>query len=193
MTQDERTNDTILSTEPEVTEPPKKVRLNEEERGRVKSTLIITGVLFLAVIAVLVVGIVYGTHSQKQEAARAPRESTPTFYGALAEEDIKQDDITVAVTQLYYTAENGMMADFTLFNNRATAEKITKVIVTLYNGEDVQLAKAESAGMPGDFILAASGGEKELTVYIKPEYVSVIDDSLETIKYEVTVQYETVD
>ena len=56
MTQDERTNDTILSTEPEVTEPPKKVRLNEEERGRVKSTLIITGVLFLAVIAVFGVG-----------------------------------------------------------------------------------------------------------------------------------------
>ena len=167
-----------------------KPKVTPEERKKIISFAVTAGISLLVVVIVLVIGAVFGNIMRKKDAAKDPRESTPTFYGALETEDWEDGKITSAVTQAYYTAENGMMVTIEFGNALNTDEHISKVAITLKNGKDVQIAKAQSASMKADFVVPA-GGTNQITMYIKPEYVSVTDDSLETLKYEITIDYET--
>lgn len=161
------------------------------KRKQIKSTILVAGISLLVVVAVLVVGAVSGAIAQKDLAMREPRESTPTFYGSLEDEELKEEKILSMITEAYYTVENGMMVTVGFSNNLDTDEHISKVVVAIYTEQDVEIAKAQSAGMSEDFVVV-SGGTNEVTMYIKPEYVSITDDPLETIRYEITIDHETV-
>lgn len=167
-----------------------KVKMTSEERKKVRFSAITAGISLLVVVAVFVVGAIYGSREQKDQAARAPRESTPTFYGSLEQEDLEEGKITSVITQAYYTVENGMMVTIGFSNDMDTDEHISRVIVALYTQEDTEIAKAASASMRSDFIVSA-GGTNEVTMYIKPDYVSVTDDPLQKLRYEITVEHET--
>ena len=95
------------------------------------------------------------------------------------------------ITEAYYTVENGMMVTVGFSNNLDTDEHISKVIVAIYNEKDAQLAKAQSESMSENFVVVA-GGTNEVTMYIKPEYVSITDDPIETLRYDITIDHETV-
>ncbi len=161
------------------------------QRKQIKSTILIAGISLLVVVAVLVVGAISGSVAQKDLAAREPRESTPTFYGSLDDEELKEEKILSMITEAYYTVEDGMMVTVGFSNNLDTDEHISKVVIAIYTEQDAEIAKAQSAGMSEDFVVV-SGGTNEVTMYIKPEYVSITDDPLETIRYEITIDHETV-
>ena len=167
-----------------------KPKATAEERRKIVTFSITTGVSLLLVVIVLVVGAVFGNFTQKKNAALEPREATPTFYGALESEGWEEGKITSAVTEAYYTAENGMMVTIAFGNALETDEHISKVAITITTEEDVQIAKAQSASIKDDFVVAA-GETNEIRMYIKPEYVFITDDPLEVLKYEITVEYET--
>lgn len=169
----------------------KKTKMSPEERKKVRSFALTAGISLLVVAAVFAVGAVVGSRVQKEEAAREPREETPVFSATLEEDERKENDITSAITEAYYTASNGMMVTIEFFNDTDTDEHISKVIVTLCTEEGDVIAKAQSAGMKSDFAVPA-GGTNEITMYIKPEYVSITDDLLETLQYEITVEHEAV-
>lgn len=169
----------------------KKTKMSLEERKKVRSFALTAGISLLVVAAVFAVGAVVGSRVQKEEAAREPREETPVFSAALEEDERKENDITSAITEAYYTASNGMMVTIEFFNDTDTDEHISKVIATLCTEEGDVIAKAQSVGMKSDFAVPA-GGTNEITMYIKPEYVSITDDLLETLQYEITVEHEAV-
>ncbi len=169
----------------------KKTKMSLEERKKVRYFALTAGISLLVVAAVFAVGAVVGSRVQKEEAAREPREETPVFSAALEEDERKENDITSAITEAYYTASNGMMVTIEFFNDTDTDEHISKVIATLCTEEGDVIAKAQSAGMKSDFAVPA-GGTNEITMYIKPEYVSITDDLLETLQYEITVEHEAV-
>lgn len=167
-----------------------KEKLAPEDRKKMWLFALIAGIALLAVVTVLVVGILYSAGVKKEEAARAPRDTSPIFTASLAEKDREEGKITSAIIEAYYTVENGMMVTIEFANDTKTDEHISKVVVTIWNEKEVQIAKAQSAGMKLDFVVSA-GDTNEITMYIKPEYVSVTDDPLKTIKYEITVEHET--
>ena len=145
----------------------------------------------LAVVAVLLIGVISGGITKRELAMREPRESTPTFYGSLNNEELEEKKIVSMITEAYYTKEDGLMVTVGFSNNLDTEERITKVVVEIYSEQDAEIAKAQSESMSVDFTVV-SGGTNEVTMYIKPEYVSITDDPLETIRYEITIDHETV-
>ncbi len=167
-----------------------KPAITPEERKKILSFAVTIGVSLLVVVGVLVIGIVFGNITRKKTAAQEPRESTPTFYQELATEGWQPDKITSAITEAYYTLENGLMVTITFGNALDTDEHISKVVVAIYTENDVQIAKAQSESMKADFVVEA-GGTNKITMYIKPEFVSIADDPLETLQYEITVDHET--
>ncbi len=164
-----------------------KLEVTTEDRKQIKSTILVAGISLLVVAAVLVVGVIFATAPQKDD----PRKSTPTFYGSLDEEDLKEEKIVSMITEAYYTVENGMMVTIGFSNNLDTDEHISKVVIAIYTEKDAELAKAQSESMKEDFVVVA-GGTNEIKMYIKPEYVSITDDPLETLRYEITIDHETV-
>lgn len=167
-----------------------KKKITPEERKKIVSFGITAGVSLLVVVIVLVIGAVFGNAMRQKSAAQEPRESTPTFYGTLETEDWEEGKITSAVIEAYYTAEHGMMVTIEFGNALETDEHISKVLISLKNEKDFQIARAQSASMKADFVVPA-GGTNQITMYIKPEYVFVKDDPLETLDYEITIDYET--
>ena len=168
-----------------------KSEIEVAQRKQVKATALIVGVALLAVVAVLLIGVISGGITKRELAMREPRESTPTFYGSLNNEELEEKKIVSMITEAYYTKEDGLMVTVGFSNNLDTEERITKVVVEIYSEQDAEIAKAQSESMSVDFTVV-SGGTNEVTMYIKPEYVSITDDPLETIRYEITIDHETV-
>ncbi len=164
-----------------------KPEMTVAERKQVKSTVLTAGIAVLVVVAVLVTGAIVGSIAKKDE----PREGTPTFYGSLDDEDLKEEKIISMIAEAYYTVENGMMVTVGFSNNLDTDEHISRVVVAIYNEQDAEIAKAQSESMSADFVVVA-GGTNEVTMYIEPEYVSITDDPLEKLSYEITIDHETV-
>ncbi len=176
----------------QVLEPVVETKSEEmptEDRKRLNLIGITIGISILIVALVLVVGVISGIQSQKQEAAQAPRESTPTFYGVLEEADIQADTITSVLTEAYYTAENGMWVTVEFYNDTDSDQHVSKATITLYNEAGGEIAKAATAGIDGDY-LVGTGESNDLKVYFKPEFVSITDDPLSTIRCEITVEHE---
>ena len=167
----------------------KEQEVPTEEKKRLQLLGITIGISVLIVALVLVVGVISGVQTQKQEEAQAPRASTPTFYGAMEDEDIEEDMITSVLTEAYYTAENGMWVTVEFYNDTEYDQHISKATIALYNENDGEIAKAATAGIDGDY-LVGSGESNELRVYFKPEYVSITDDPLTTIRCEITIEHE---
>lgn len=177
-----------------------QIQLSDEQKSEIEVALarrkreiaLIAGIILLAVVVVLVIGVISGSIAKRELAMREPRESTPTFYGSLEDEELEEKKISSMITEAYYTKENGMMVTIGFSNNLDTEERITKVVVVIYSEQDTEIAKAQSESMSADFTVV-SGGTNEVTMYIKPEYVSIADDPLETIRYEITIEHETVE
>lgn len=159
----------------------------EEVRKHIKSTVLVAGIALFVVAAVLVVGAISGSVAKKDD----PRESTPTFYGSLDDEDLKEEKIVSMITEAYYTVENGMMVTVGFSNNLDTDEHISKVVVAIYTEQGKEIAKAQSESMKEDFVVVA-GGTNEVTMYFEPEYVSIKDDPLKTLSYEISIDHKTV-
>ncbi len=168
-----------------------KSEIEVAQRKQIKATALIVGVALLAVVAVFVIGAISGGVAKRELAMREPRESTPTFYGSLENDELEEKKISSMITEAYYTKEDGMMVTVGFSNNLDTEERITKVVVEIYSEQDAEIAKAQSESMSAEFTVV-SGGTNEVTMYIKPEYVSIKDDPLETIRYEITIEHETV-
>ena len=164
-----------------------KLQVTTEDRKQIKSTILMAGIALVVVAAVLAAGVIFANTPKKED----PRKSTPTFYGSLDEEDLKEKKIVSMITKAYYTVENGMMVTIGFSNNLDTDEHISKVVVAIYTEKDAELAKAQSESMKEDFVVVA-GGTNEVTLYIKPQYVSITDDPLEKLSYEITIDHETV-
>lgn len=165
-------------------------KLSAEERKRVRALALTAGVSLFIVVAVLVVGILFGNRAKKEREAREVREDSPVFTASLDEKDKVTGKITSAVTEVYYTVENGMMVTVEFYNGLETDEHISRVVITLSTEADAVIAKAATAGMKSDFVVPA-GETNAITMHIKPEYVSITDDPLETLTYEITVDHET--
>ena len=108
------------------------------------------------------------------------------FYDASAEPEMKDDGITAAVNQVYYTKGGHLCVYLTLGNGADKAMRLDTLEVKISNGETKALIASGYTAAVDDTYAVPANGTNTYTFYIKPEHVKITDDTLETITYEIT-------
>ena len=152
-------------------------------------------ILSVVLVIVLVVGVFIGggvlsemqyqADLKKEEAQKIRTDFTQRYIEA---PELVEDSVESGVTTLYYSQENGMWLGVTIVNGTDFDVDITKVAAVVKNSEDEQIASGSSKTKKWSVI---AGESKEFTVYFPPEYVKIVDDTLETVSIDLTVEHET--
>lgn len=152
-----------------------------------RKDLLVMGIILLVLL--IGVGVVLGINIAKsnKELLYEMSDDTPGyFYDAEATPELKDDGITAAVNQVYYTNGGHLCVYMTLGNGGDKAIRLDTLEVKISNGETKELvASGYTAGVDDAYTVPA-GGTNTYTFYIKPEHVKIADDTLETITYEIT-------
>ena len=144
-----------------------------------------------AILAVLIIGcgIVLGINiskSNKELLYERDEENTGYFYDNDAEPEMKDDGITAAVNQAYYTKGGHLCVYMTLGNGADKPMRLDTLEVKISNGETKDLIASGYTAEVDDSYTVPAKGTNTYTFYIKPEHVKIVDDTLETITYEIT-------
>ncbi len=112
-------------------------------------------------------------------------ENTGYFYDE-EKPALKSDGITAAVNELYYTKGGYLCVNMTLGNGTGKDTGLDSLEIAIYNGDTEELiAGGFSDDISEEFIIA-DGRYEEYTIYIQPDDVSISNDTLSVISYEVT-------
>ena len=155
----------------------------KEKRG----DLLVMGIILLAVL--IGAGVLLGINIAKsnKELSYEMSEDTPGyFYDGEATPELKDDGITAAVNQAYYTNGGHLCVYMTLGNGADKAIRLDTLEVKISNGNTEQLIASGYTKDVDDTYVVPAGGTNTYTFYIKPEHVKIADDTLETISYEIT-------
>lgn len=144
-----------------------------------------------AILLVLIIGcgVVLGINiskSNKELLYERDENNAGYFYDADAAPEMKDDGITAAVNQAYYT-KGGHLCVFMTFGNGADKPmSLDTLEVKISDGETKDLiASGYTAAVDESYTIPANG-TNTYTFYIKPEHVKITDNTLETITYEIT-------
>ncbi len=152
-----------------------------------RKDLLVMGIILLVVL--IGAGVLLGINITRsnRELSYEMSENTPGyFYDAEATPELKDDGITAAVNQVYYTNGGHLCVYMTLGNGGDKAIRLDTLEVKISNGKTKELvASGYTAGVDDSYTVPA-GGTNTYTFYIKPEHVKITDDTLETITYEIT-------
>lgn len=155
----------------------------KEKRGE----LLVMGIILLAVL--IGAGVLLGINIAKSNKALSYEMSEDTpgyFYDGEATPELKDDGITAAVNQAYYTNGGHLCVYMTLGNGADKAIRLDTLEVKISNGNTEQLIASGYTKDVDDTYVVPAGGTNTYTFYIKPEHVKIADDTLETISYEIT-------
>lgn len=107
------------------------------------------------------------------------------FYVEDATPEMRDDGVTAAVSEVYYTKGGYLCVKLVLGNGTAEGQMLTALEVTLINGDEQEVAGGY-AETPGELVIAA-GGTDTYTFYISPEHITLQDDPLTALGYTVNV------
>ena len=149
--------------------------------------LLVMGAILLALI--IGCGVVLGINiskSNKELLYERDEESVGYFYDAHAAPEMKDDGITAAVNQAYYTKGGHLCVYMTLGNGADKPMSLDTLEVKISNGETKALIASGYTAAVDDTYTVPANGTNTYTFYIRPEHVKITDDTLETITYEIT-------
>lgn len=148
-------------------------------------------IVMLVALGVIVVGCIVALALQFVEAAEeegyARNESFSTYFvDEEAAPELADDGITAAVNQVYYTNKGYLCVSMTLGNGMETEQVMDSIQVKILNEEDELVASGYTDKVNQKFSIPA-GGTTAYTFYISPEHVSITDDPLTTISYDIEI------
>lgn len=149
--------------------------------------LLVMGIILLVIL--IGIGVALGTsiHKANVELSYEMSEDTPGyFYDGEATPELKDDGITAAVNEVYYTNGGHLCVHMTLGNGADKAMRLDTLEVKISNGDSEALVASGYTAEVDDTYTVPAGGTNTYTFYIKPEHVKIADDTLETISYEIT-------
>lgn len=154
----------------------------------------------VALVAVLLVGLFigFGVFFQKQydkelaeQEGKESKEGMTYFTADQTEPEKKADELTSLITEACYTNDGSLKVDLCFANGMEKDQHLTSVAVEIRNGEGKVVAKGYSDDISKTYRIPA-GGTETLILYVSPEYVTIKDDSLATLSYDVTTRYEPI-
>ena len=155
----------------------------KEKRG----DLLVMGIILLVVI--IGAGVMLGlniANSNKELSYEMSEETPGYFYDGEATPELKDDGITAAVNEAYYTNGGHLCVYMTLGNGADKPMRLDTLEVKISNGNTEELIASGYTADVDDAYIVPAGGTNTYTFYIKPEHVKIADDTLETISYEIT-------
>lgn len=153
-----------------------------------RDTWITVGVLGLIVVACggLLAWQIY-TDTKNEEYEKSDT-NTAEFLDDSAQPELSEDGLTAAVNQVYYTKGGYLCVRMTLGNGSDKPQHMSSLLVKLLNTEsEEQIASGYTENISKKYTVPA-GGFNEYTFYISPEFVSLKDDPLSGITYEITCE-----
>ena len=166
-------------------------RLAKEEKKAApkekRTDLLMMGIILLVVLIVGGVSIGRSIAKSNEEMSYEMSENTPGyFYDGEATPELKDDGITAAVNELYYTNGGHLCVHMTLGNGADKAMRLDTLEVKISSGDSEALIASGYTAEIDDSYTVPADGTNTYTFYIKPEHVKIADDTLETITYEIT-------
>ncbi len=152
-----------------------------------RKDLLVMGIILLILLIGMGVVLAINISKANKELLYEMSENTPGyFYDAEATPELSDDGITAAVNQVYYTNGGHLCVHMTLGNGTDKAIQMDALEVKISNGETEALIASGYTASIDDSYTVPADGTNTYTFYIKPEHVKIADDTLETIKYEIT-------
>lgn len=149
--------------------------------------LLVMGIILLLIVIGCGIALGVSINKANKELLYEMSENTPGyFYDAEATPELKDDGITAAVNQAYYTNGGHLCVYMTLGNGADKAIRLDTLEVKISNGDTEELIASGYTENVDDTYTVPAGGTNTYTFYIKPEHVKIADATLETISYEIT-------
>ncbi len=148
--------------------------------------LLVMGIITLVIL--IGVGVALGVNIGRTNKAYSYEMSEETpgyFYDNEATPELKDDGITAAVNEVYYTNGGHLCVKMTLGNGADKAMTLDSLEVKISDDKEALIASGYTESIDDDYTVPA-GGTNDYTFYIKPEHVKIADATLETISYEIT-------
>ncbi len=154
-----------------------------------RTDLLVMGVVLLVVL--VSAGVLLGmniSRSNKEWSYKRNEEISNYFYDGEAAPEMKDDGITAAVNEVYYTNGGYLCVKMTMGNGGAKAMRLDTLEVKISNGDSEALIASGYTEDINDTYTVPANGTNIYTFYIKPEHVKIADDTLATISYEITAK-----
>lgn len=160
-----------------------KIHLTVEDRKHLIRVFVVSGILALLVAAVLTVGIIQGRQYQARQEAMSARDDV-MFTASDLDAEMKAGELNVALSQTYYSKENGMQLVLVVGNQTTENVEIVGLEVAIYNGTDQLVAKG-SYSQKKTWLAVAAGEETTCELYLGPEYVFIRNEPLANTKLRI--------
>lgn len=113
---------------------------------------------------------------------------TAEFVDESAQPELSEDGLTATVNRVYYTKGGYLCVQLTLGNGLDKPQHMSSLQVQLSNSDSgEQIASGYTAKISEKYVVPEQGYNTYI-FYISPEYVSITDDPLESITYEITCE-----
>lgn len=164
-----------------------------ESKGNRKD-LLFMGAFLLAVIVVC--GVILGVQiagSNDQAKYEASETNTAHFYDLDALPTLEEDGLTAVINEVYYTKGDYLCVNMTLGNGLDETTTLDSLEVKISNSDtNALIASGYTEAIDGTYRLEAQG-YNTYTLYIKPEHIKIMDDTLQKLTYEITAVGTTVE
>lgn len=151
------------------------------------------GVFMIAVAilaGVLIVGGIASERMHQKQLLREPDESMTAFYNEASQPETVEGTVQSLVTEAYYTNEKGLMVSLCFSNGLETDQHLTKIAVTIRDKDENGniIAQGNTDKINKEYVVPA-GETNTFVLYMGPKYVSIKDNSLKELYFDVTVEY----
>lgn len=99
---------------------------------------------------------------------------------------LSEDGITANVVEAYYTNNGHLMLRMILGNGGAEALRLDSLVIDLWNGDDAYIGGGKIV-VENDVILVPANDSTTYTCYIAPEHLSIKNDPLSTLRYDISI------
>ncbi len=178
-------SNSLLTTNSSKMQEEQPVRERKPMSKKTAKAVIAAALTVLGIILVFVAGAVISELNYQAELAEAAKRELRSGekYHSIDAPELVEDELAVGVTQLYYSAENGMSVMLTFVNGQDTQVTLDTVELVLENSEGERIASAGETKVKNWVVAAGETASFEL--YLKPNVVEITDDPLEEIVYTI--------
>lgn len=194
MDREQFSESSILNGMEQEIEQPKQVKDKAATKAMWRSIGIVA--LVIVVLGGIFAGVGIYAEKKFQEGQQVDYEKqaksgVAAFVSEDTEPDASATEITALITELYYTNDDSMAVNLCFANGMGKDQRLNSVDVSIRNADGEVIAAGFSDAIDDNYFIP-TGGTATLILYISPEYVQIKDDSLATISYEVTMNYDPV-
>jgi len=105
--------------------------------------------------------------------------------------NLTDEGITANVVEAYYTNNGHLMLRMILGNGSEEALKLDSLVIDLWNGDDEYIGGGKIT-VSNEVIMVPANDSTNYTCYISPEHLSIKNDPLSTLRYDISITGSSV-